>query len=75
MRLASFALCFGGTTALAATVQSINANVEKGTHGHTAGADITIFDGMRVPKLRELTSDNAESALNRTKYMVVNYGT
>lgn len=74
MRLASFALCVGGTSVLAATVQSINAKVEKAKDDPVAATGVTYFDGMQVPALLQLTADNSESEFNRTKYMVVNYG-
>ncbi|KAK6189464.1 hypothetical protein LQW54_011708 [Pestalotiopsis sp. IQ-011] len=74
MRLAFVALCLSGTSALAATVQSINTEVEKVEHDRFAATydnAPTYFDGVQVPALRQLTD---EAEFNRTKYLMINYG-
>ncbi|ETS75760.1 hypothetical protein PFICI_12704 [Pestalotiopsis fici W106-1] len=66
------ALCLSGTSALAATVQSINAEVEKVKHNDWPSATydtepITYFDGKQVPALPQITD---EAEFSQTKYLV-----
>lgn len=63
MRLTSLALWLGASALTAA--QAIGADKD--------GADHSVFNGKNVPPVMELTADNFDDEVKKTKFMVVKY--
>jgi protein disulfide-isomerase len=63
MRLTSLALWLGASALAAA--QAIGADKD--------GVDHTVFNGKNVPPVLDLTADNFDSEIKKTKYMIVKY--